>query len=177
MNEGRLADLRRRIDNLLRVGTVAAVDLARARVQVHYGVGTPEDAALEARTEWIPWLTTRAGADRAWWAPSVGEQVVILAPSGDLVGAAALPAIFSVQAPPPGDVATRHVVAYADGAVISYDAETHVLQANLPGGGLLHVVGDVADKASTMQEMRDVYNAHTHPVPGGGNTGLPSSRM
>ena len=162
MNEARLVDLRRRIDNLLRVGTVAEVDLARARVRVHYGVGSPEDAELEAQTELIPWLTTRAGADRTWWAPTIGEQVLILAPSGDLVGAVALPAIFSVQAPPPGEVGTRHVVAYADGALISYDAEAHALRAELPHGGLFEVVGAVADAAGTMQAMRDVFNVHTH---------------
>ncbi len=31
-------------------------------------------------TDWLQWLTHRAGRSRTWWAaPSVGEQVLILA--------------------------------------------------------------------------------------------------
>ncbi|MCY4121643.1 MAG: phage baseplate assembly protein V, partial [Acidobacteria bacterium] len=112
----------------------------------------------------------------------VGEQVVVLAPSGDLAAAVALPGIFQVAAPPPSDEETRAVIEFSDGAVISYDVEAHVLRAELPAGGKLDVVGaieasgDVEDGASTMQEMRDVFNAHTHAVVNNATT-APNPKM
>ena len=33
---------------------------------------------------WMPWLTRRAGCDSEWWKPDVDEQVLVLAPSGNL---------------------------------------------------------------------------------------------
>ena len=174
----RLVDLRRRLDNLLRAGTVSEVDLLRARVRVHYGAGAPGED-VEAQTEFIPWLTTRAGADRTWWAPTLGEQVLILAPSGDLANAVALPAIYQVAAPPPESADAKHVTAYSDGTTIVYDTEGHCLLVDIPAGGKLLVVGavqateDVEDRRSTMQDMRDIFNAHTHPA----NGSPPSQRM
>ena len=179
---GRQVDLRRRLYNEVLIGAVAAVDLKRARVRVHYGAGAPGESALEAQTDWIPWLATRAGADRTWWAPTIGEQVVVLAPSGDLAAAVALPGIFQVAAPPPDDEETRAVIAFSDGAVISYDVEAHVLKAELPAGGKLKVVGDVdasgdvEDVTGTMQEMRDAYNGHTHAVVNNATT-APNPKM
>lgn len=37
--------------------------------------------------------------------------------------------------------------------------------------------GNVSDKKSTMQAMRDKYNSHTHPGDSGGTTGSPSPSM
>ena len=141
MNErelGRLVELRRRIDNLLRVGQVAEVDTDRARVRVHYGVGAA-GSGLEAQTDWIPWLTQRAGADRTWWAPSVGEQVLVLAPAGDLASAVALPAVYQQSAPPPAQDAAKHVTVYEDGCVVRYDAAAHVAAIELPAGGRIRL--------------------------------------
>lgn len=186
---GRVVDLRRRLDNLVRVGTVAEVDLRRARVRVHYGAGAPGDG-LEAQTDLIPWMVTRAGADRTWWAPTVGEQVLVLAPGGDLAGAVALPGLYQVAAPPPSPdpgrrpLETEATIVFSDGAIISYDVGAHVLRVELPDEGKVDIVGDVCvdgdveatgeveDATSTMQAMRDTYNAHTHP--GGG---VPSHQM
>ena len=33
---------------------------------------------------WMPWLARRAGLDAEWWKPDVDEQVLVLAPSGNL---------------------------------------------------------------------------------------------
>ena len=33
---------------------------------------------------WMPWITPRAGNDAEWWMPEENEQVVIVAPSGNL---------------------------------------------------------------------------------------------
>lgn len=38
----------------------------------------------ELETNWISWLTLRAGNARTWWRPSEGEQVVLLSLGGNL---------------------------------------------------------------------------------------------
>ncbi|ENM1106132.1 phage baseplate assembly protein V, partial [Pseudomonas aeruginosa] len=69
----RHATLARLLENLIRLGIVAAVDHATQRVRVQTG---------NLLTGWLPWLSPRAGADREWNAPSLDEQVLLLSPSG-----------------------------------------------------------------------------------------------
>lgn len=84
----------RRVNNVLRLGTVAEVRLAApARCRVQTG---------DNLTDWLPWLTLRAGGragGTAWWPPVVGEQVLLLAPGGDLGQAVVLPGVFSDERP------------------------------------------------------------------------------
>lgn len=118
------AELLRLIQNLIRLGTIAEVDGDRVRVQS----GT-------ITTDWLRWLTHRAGNAATWWQPSIGEQVMILSPAGDLAAGIVLPAIYSDAHPAPGDRNSVHATHYPDGAVVSYDFAAHALQATLPGGG------------------------------------------
>jgi len=128
-----LAELSRKLANLIRFGLVAEADYQAARVRVRCG---------ELTTEWLPWLTARAAAEASWWAPRVGEQVILLSPSGDPAQAVALPALY--LDPIPFDSADRrpdlHQVRYADGAEISYDESTHTLSATLPFGGIVDLI-------------------------------------
>lgn len=170
---GRVVDIRRRVDNLVRLGVVAEVDLPAARVRVRYG-GTADEPVLSA---WLPWLALRAGAAVSWWAPAVGEQVAIAAPSGELSAGVVLGSLYAADAPPPAGDAEVHRTVYADGALVEYDAEAHVLRATLPAGGTVVVAGDVdidgdveatevRDSRGTLAALRTIYNTHTHP-PGG----------
>ena len=162
--DARQVDVRRRVDNLLRLGVIAAVDLDRARVRVRYA-GTDDAPAL---TGWVPWTAMRAGEDRTWWAPSAGEQVVLAAPSGELSAAVVLGSVYQLAHPPPANAAAVRRTVYADGAVVEYDAEAHALRATLPAGGTvvitgdLEASGDIEDARGTLQAFRDTYNLHTH---------------
>ena len=60
----------RAIRNLIRIGVVTDVDLNRGLCRVQTG---------GMKTTWLNWLTCRAGRSRVWWAPSEGEQVLLLA--------------------------------------------------------------------------------------------------
>lgn len=121
------AELARLIENLIRLGTIAEVDLVKARVRVQSG---------DLLTGWLPWVAPRAGADREWDPPTVSEQVVLFSPSGQTANGIVLVGLFSDQIPANGDRAGLHRRTYADGAVIEYDSQAHRLRAILPSGGI-----------------------------------------
>ena len=121
-----LSDLLRRVENIVRVGTVSELDEANARIRVQLG---------SLKTAWIPWLTNRAGPDRDWWAPEPGEQVVVFSPSGELAVGFALPAIYTAANNAPASSKEKHRVVYADGTSLEYNRESHTYHLNVVGSG------------------------------------------
>jgi phage baseplate assembly protein V len=127
------AELERSRANLVQIGTVAEADYATARVRVKLG---------ELVTAWLPWNSVRAGGDRTWSAPEVGEQVSVLCPDGDPAGGIVLGAIYCNDHAAPANAATVARTTYADGAVIEYDRAAHRLSAVLPSGATVNLVAD-----------------------------------
>ncbi|OAT32119.1 baseplate assembly protein V [Buttiauxella brennerae ATCC 51605] len=117
MNE-KLVEIYRLLNNLIRTGTVLDVNLQEGLCRVQTG---------ELQTTWLNWLTPRAGRSRTWWAPSVGEQVLLLSIGGDLTTAFVLPAIYSDENPAPSASADAFHMSFPDGAVIEYEPETSAL--------------------------------------------------
>ena len=120
MNEF-VVETRRQLNNLLRIGTVSEVDLPRARCRVK------SDGNL---TGWLPWLSSSAGQVRSWHAPSPGEQVLLLALSGELTTAFVLPGIFSDAFPPPSASQDAVCWQFPDGAQIAYEPQSGALTAS-----------------------------------------------
>ncbi len=75
----------RLITNLLRTGIVSEVDPNKWQCRVKTG---------DLETNWINWLTLRAGSTHTWWRTSIGEHVVLLSLGGNLETSFALPAAF-----------------------------------------------------------------------------------
>lgn len=132
------ADLQRRVANLIRMGTVEEADYAAARVRIRFA---------QAVTHWLPWTTQRAGQDRSWWAPEVGEQVVVLAPSGDLAQGVVCFSIYQAAHPAPADSpdVTRRV--YADKALEEYDRAAHRKHTKIPGDIVSEASGSITMEA------------------------------
>lgn len=151
------AALARLIENLVRLGTIAEVDEPKARVRVKSG---------ELLTAWLPWLALRAGADRAWNPPTVGEQVVLLSPSGLTSQGIVLTGLFSDAIPANGDRAGLHRTTYRDGAVIEYDSVAHLLTATIPGAATLTCSGDIS-----------IGSAANITISAGGNLTLKGARV
>jgi len=174
-----ITDLLRRLDNLIRLGTIAAVDHQAARCTVSSG---------GLRIPNLPWLALRAGASSDWDPPTVGEQCILLGPSGEPAQGIALIGLYSRQRPAPSNSANLRRRTYPDGAVIDYDHASHTLTATLPNGGKAQLVapggvsilGDV-DITGTVTVSEDVIAAgislvnHVHGGVQGGpsNTGAP----
>lgn len=116
-----LQELARALRNMIRTGVIVETDLEAGRCRVQTG---------GIQTDWLQWLTQRAGRSRTWWAPSVGEQVIILAVGGELDTAFVLPAIFSDDHPAPSASADALHIAFPDGAVVEYEPDTGALTAS-----------------------------------------------
>lgn len=116
-----LADLARRVANMIRTGRIAEVDHAGPRVRVQSGY---------LLTEWLPWQTHRAGNTRTWDPPTVGEQVMILSPSGEPAAGVVMPALYCQDHPAPDASPNTHVIQFPDGAIIGYDHATGALVAS-----------------------------------------------
>ncbi len=107
----------RLLRNLIRIGTVYAVNLDSGQCRVNTGNYT------------INWLSARAGKTRSWNAPSVGEQVLILYLGGELDTGFVLPGIFSDENPAQSASANALHWSFPDGAVIEYEPESGALIA------------------------------------------------
>ncbi|UVL00505.1 phage baseplate assembly protein V [Pseudomonas sp. B21-048] len=186
-----LATLARLIENLIRLGTIEAVQMKPPRVQVKTGSLT---------TGWLPWIAARAGADREWHPPTVDEQVILFSPSGQLGNGIVLTGLFSDHIRANGDREGLHRRTYRDGTVIEYDSVTQHLNATLAEGGTtnlispggIHIVGPITHEGDYTQTgnqtvtgkvivSEDVVAAnisltkHLHGgvMSGGGKTGKP----
>lgn len=130
----RITELERRQSNMLRVGTIAEADYARARVRVSIG---------PLLTAWLPWLTQRASKTSTWHAPEVGEQVLVVSPAGELAQAVVIPALYQSAHPANADNPDIARITFADGAVLEYDRAAHRLAADIPGSASIKTSGDL----------------------------------
>jgi phage baseplate assembly protein V len=139
-------DLQRLIENIVRAGVIAAVDLAHARCRVSTG---------DIETNWLPWFAHRAGDVRHWSPPFVGEQCIVISPGGDMAAGMVLVGLFSDAIPANGDSGNVERTTYPDGAVIEYDHAAHALIALLPGGGTADVTAPVSVTVHSQQITLD----------------------
>lgn len=170
------ADLQRLIENLIRIASISDVDYDDPE--------NPQCRCLvgEIKTNWLSVGHTRMGAVKDWNPPSVGEQVVLVSPCGDLSQAVIIAALSSTAQPSPDTDPKKPKRSYPDGAVIEYDYQNHKLSAILPEGatfelksdGGLKVTGDI-DLAGGITTTKDVvikgvsFLGHVHSGVAGGN--------
>lgn len=132
MDEDDLPDL---LGDLLRFGTVETVDLAAATATVACG---------EVISPPLHWLQV-AGEFRLWSPPSIGEQVLLICPEGDIAGGVILRGLNSTAFPAPASDAFPQLHG-KDGLVISLTGNG--LRITAPGGvdieGNLNVTGTIA---------------------------------
>lgn len=126
MNFQQLADLQRRQANLIRPGKVASVDLAAARCRVTIG---------DLLTAPLPFLTMMAGEDRTWHPPEVGEQVLVLSPSGELTAGFVLGGIYTTTYPAQSASGDLAKIKFKDDTKVTYDRALHTLTIDLPTSG------------------------------------------
>lgn len=156
-------ELLRLLLNLVRKGTVLAIDYNKALCRVATG---------ELETNWLPWVTLAAGNVRDWSAPSEGEQVILLCPGGDPAEGVVLRGLYSDSTPAPANKKNLHKRVYPDGASVQYDDLQQLLSIELPKMGSLFLVALslVKVKSSTLSVVGGV-KVSGHVAAGTGATG------
>ncbi len=108
-----IAELRREAANMIRTGTVAAVDPARG-YRVDIG---PDDQGQPKLTPWLP--HPEAGGDLLSWAPlTVGQVVTLLGSPGDPRKAVLLRSGFTDQFQAPSQDIEENMLEYGRSKVI-----------------------------------------------------------
>ncbi len=131
MNDLAVQDLIRRVDNMLRPGAVSAVDYERDKVRVRLGPSL--------QTGWLMCFERSAGNPRTSVPVKLGEQVLVLAPGGELKAGYVLRGLNSAENPRPSKSGSMHLTTYDDGLEISYDTTSNSLLISRPEGLKLKV--------------------------------------
>ena len=130
------ADANRRLENIVRFGTVKTINPSKPipRVIVNLGdIETPE----------IRCLNIRSGDDSTWDMPSINEECVVISPCGDIGPTSfVLYGFYNDDHPAPSDDLNKKIRMFADGCVIAYDIAAHHLSAVLPSGGTAVLTAD-----------------------------------
>ncbi len=126
MNEFVLGEIQRQLANMIRVGTVAELDEAKARVKVK---------AAGLTTDWLPWGTGRAGSTRTVSMPSVGEQVMLFSPYGDTAQGVVGFSLYQDNHPAPSTSKDKETTVYPDGSTVEYDSASNTLTVTVSGSG------------------------------------------
>jgi phage baseplate assembly protein V len=180
MSDFETTELDRRISNLIKFGTVQAADYVNATVRIKAG---------DILTDWLPWQTQRAGGNISWHAPEIGEQVVVLSPSGELNQGVVLIGLYQSLKPPAVATPNIHQIVYSDGAIVEYDRHMHHLKAVLPDGatmavratGGMTIIGDITLTGTLTASVDVIANGislHNHKhggvTAGSAQTGVPA---
>ena len=144
-----MTEAERRISNVALMGQVVALDTVRARVRVQAGPIT---------TGWLPFATMRAGPDRTWHPPEPGEQVLLVAPGGDLNQGVVVGSLYRAEHPAPADSEDVSRTLFKDGAVMEYDRAQHHWRLAVPAGGKI-----VLEIGATTLELSDQGARLTSP--------------
>ena len=106
------ADINRMIANLIKQGTVAECNPAQGVVRVQHG---------ELLSDWLPYFVPAAGGVSVHRPPSVGENCIILSPSGETANGMVLCGMASTKYPAPAQSADVTVMHFPDGAQFEYN--------------------------------------------------------
>lgn len=123
------ADINRRLENLIRFGTIKTVNPSKPIPLVTVDLDdivTPE----------IRFFNARSGDDSTWDPPSLGEEVMVISPCGEIGPTSVVfYGLYNNEHPAPSDDLNQKIRVFADGCVIAYDISAHQLSAILPSGG------------------------------------------
>ena len=129
------AELHRRLENLIRFGTIKTIHPAKPFTTVTVTIG-------EITTAKLRFLTLRAGKTKTWDPPTIGEEVMVLSPSGVLEMGVAIAGFNNQDNPSPSDNLDKTIRVFEDGCILAYDVSSHHLSAILPPGGTVELTAD-----------------------------------
>lgn len=169
---------------MLKFGIVTNINPALAQARVQFA----DDDVLSF---WLPILQQKTQKDKFYAIPDIGEHVACLMDTNSEEGVI-LGAIYSALDDTPANSKNQLMIKFEDESFINFDKETGVLTlkfnridvisdvnqtGKLQNSDGITSAADVSDKTSSMQDMRDTYNPHTHTGNMGSPTSAPSEEM
>jgi phage baseplate assembly protein V len=133
------ADLNRRIESLIRLGTIDQVDHAARKLRVKTG---------GLLTGWLPW-PAEVGRNFIRWRPlREGTQVVLASPSGDPAQAVIIGMLYTQTIDRPSTDPDIDLIEFDDGSRIAHDASSGVLSLHAAGDLYLTAAGNIVINAT-----------------------------
>lgn len=183
------AEHQRRLHNIATIGTVIEIDADAALMRLAVG---------DNQTDWLSIPTIAAGMVSVWRCPTIGEQYLLVSPSGELANAIPVISLYSDRNPSPStdpneiriryndtdfcsiDVAnsqlTMHISQIANQAATSivWDTPSATLTGNLQVDGSINC-GKSITAATEVTANGINLTTHTHGgvKSGGSSTGQP----
>ena len=106
------AEAQRRLHNIATIGTVIKIDADKALMRLAVG---------DNETDWLNIPTIAAGAISVWRCPSMGEQYLLVSPSGELANAIPVISLYSNHNPSPSTDPNEIRIRYNDTDFCSID--------------------------------------------------------
>lgn len=191
MSDQIIADIQRRLANIIRRGIIHSVRHEKIPVcRVKLGKNI---------TGWLPICQAFTGANRSDSNSSaVGDVVTIICEGGDLNNGRVIAGWPTGKLPVPDGGDDEHITVYGDGTEIKYNRTQHNLKITLAGNGTYEIIGDgklngnveitqklvvqqetninanvtvngnirateeISDGYGRMSNIRTIYNGHTH---------------
>lgn len=150
-----LAEIERRLANVMRAGTIDSVDAKNGTVRVKIGTDPDGKPVL---TPPLPW-TERAGTIKTWSPPAKGETVRVMAPSGELAQGWIDAGGFSTANRAPSDDGEAHVMTIGDMRITAKDGLVSIVQGDaeirMEGGKVLVKGAEIVTDGPTKLDKGD----------------------
>lgn len=134
-----LSDLAKRISNIIRIGTIFTINYQEAKARVRIG---------DLETNFLPWINSNSAANNSWNPPEIDEQVIVLAPLGDLSQGVIIPSLYKTNISDARD--NIKSITYRDGSKISFDIESGTLNLDLKGDVIIKVAKNANIEANNI---------------------------
>lgn len=146
----RITDVERRMDGMIRHGKVTDVDPKKQRARIEIG----ERDGQPLKSAWLPYAQI-AGAYKSHRPPTVGQQMSMFAPNGEVRQGLLVPMTWSDQNQSPSDKADEHVTTFgqlkivekADSYIVSIgsvEIELTTSDVNITAPGFVRTIGKTA---------------------------------
>ena len=152
------AQMDRMLAGLLIPCYVVAVDLVDAKVRVTDGG--------DWTSAWVRWHSLAAGKARHWRAPSIGEQGMLVSPSGEPAQGTFVPGLYGNAGDRPDNRDHVETWRFDDGGSIVYDWAANSYTIKLPTGTVNIEVGSskatITDDAISAKSKAITAEAETY---------------
>lgn len=137
---GMNAEDQRRLHNIATIGTVTHIDADRALMRLAVGDNV---------TDWVNIPAIAAGMVSVWRCPSVGEQYLLVSPSGELANAIPVISLYSDHNPSPSKDPNEIRIRYNDTDFCSIDVANSQLTMHISEAVIKSKTSIVLDTPTT----------------------------